>query len=124
MRALVGPSQKRAASTHLIGEGCVERRVELRLVLGHEGRVNLDLRGSEGRGGDKLERLVADELAGEPEEGLLEVVLEWVREMPLQWYNTYVRLGRDLEVLEVLCASLVSGTASSVIVQTHSCGGR
>lgn len=61
--------------------------VHLVLVLGHKSLVNLDLRRSKGRRGDKLEGRVADELSGEPEEGLLKVV---------------VRLGRDVVVLEVL----------------------
>ena len=61
--------------------------VHLVLVLGHKSLVNLDLRRSKGGRGDKLEGRVADELSGEPEEGLLKVV---------------VRLGRDVVVLEVL----------------------
>jgi hypothetical protein len=71
----------------LVGEGRVGGDSELVLVLGHELLVDDDLGRRKGGGGDKLERLVADELASEPEEGLLEVV---------------VGLGRDLEVLEVL----------------------
>jgi hypothetical protein len=63
--------------------------VELLLVLRHEVLVDLDLgRGERGRG-DKLEVRVADELAREPEERSLKVV---------------VRLGRDLKVLQVLFA--------------------
>lgn len=63
--------------------------VELLLVLRHEVLVDLDLgRGERGRG-DELEVRVADELAREPEERSLKVV---------------VRLGRNLKVLQVLLA--------------------
>lgn len=59
------------------------------LILREQLGVDRDLRGSKGGGRDKLESGVADELAGEPEERLLEVV---------------VGLGRDVVVLEVLLA--------------------
>lgn len=71
----------------LIGEGHSGGGVHLLLVLGEEGLVDLDLRGREGEAGDELKGLVADEFPGEPEEGLLEVV---------------VGLCRDVVVLEVL----------------------
>lgn len=56
-------------------------------VLVENGLVDLDLGRRKGGGGDKVERLVADEFPGEPEERLLEVV---------------VGLGGDVVVLEVL----------------------
>ena len=59
----------------LIGQRCSGSLLELGLVLLHERSIDLNLgRGKSGRG-DKLEVGVADELAREPEEGLLEVVL-------------------------------------------------
>lgn len=72
-----------------IGKRSGGRLVELGLVLSHEVRVDLDFRRSERGRGNELEVRVADELAREPEERSLEVV---------------VRLGRDLEVLKVLLA--------------------
>lgn len=63
--------------------------LQLGLVLVHQSRVDLDLGRRQSWGSDELERLVADELACEPQERLLEVV---------------VGLGRDLEVLQVLLA--------------------
>lgn len=57
------------------------------LIFVHELGVDLDLWWSEGWGGDELEGWVADQLSGEPEEGLLEVV---------------VGLGGDVVVLQVL----------------------
>lgn len=71
----------------LVGERSGSSLVELGLVLSHEGRVDLDLGRGEGRGGDELEVGVANQLASEPKEGSLEVV---------------VGLRRDLEVLKVL----------------------
>merc|ERR1712000_462205 len=63
--------------------------VHLLAVLLEEGLVDLGGGRSKGGGGNKFQRGVADELAGEPEEGLLEVV---------------VGLGGDVVVLEVLLA--------------------
>lgn len=73
----------------LVGERGRRCRRQLGLVAGHEGRVDLDLGRCERGRGDKLEVRVADELAREPEERSLKVV---------------VRLGRDLKVLQVLFA--------------------
>jgi hypothetical protein len=56
-------------------------------VLVEHSLVDLDLGRRKGGGGDELQSLVADEFPGEPEEGLLEVV---------------VGLGGDVVVLEVL----------------------
>lgn len=61
--------------THLVRERRGGSLLELVFVLSNELGVNLDLGRGEGRGGDKVEGLVADELAGEPEEGLFKVVL-------------------------------------------------
>jgi hypothetical protein len=63
--------------------------VHLRLVLGKEVLINGNLWRCQGRRCDKLQSGVANKLASEPQEGLLEVV---------------VRLGRDVVVLEVLLA--------------------
>ena len=92
----------------LIGEGSSGGRLELLVVLGHELGIDRDLWGCKSRRSDKLEGRVSsvlniwsveritrgergrnepDELACEPEERLLEVV---------------VALGRDLKVAEVL----------------------
>jgi len=73
----------------LIGQRHLGGGVHLLLVLEKNGLVDLDLWGSKGGCGDKLELSVADELPCEPEERLLEVV---------------VGLGRDVVVLEVLLA--------------------
>jgi hypothetical protein len=73
----------------LIGKGLLGGSVHVGLVLGKELLVDGDLRGSEGGGSDELEGGVSDELAGEPKEGLLEVV---------------VGLSGDVVVLEVLLA--------------------
>ena len=83
--------------------------VELLLVLRHEVLVDLDLgRGERGRG-DKLEVRVADELAREPEERSLKVV---------------VRLGRDLKVLQVLFAVEGDGTRLDLsLLQTSGAAG-
>jgi hypothetical protein len=82
--------------SYLVGQRRVGGGLELVLVLGNECRVDLDLGRGEGRSSDELERLVAtmstvparimildagsdnlpDQLSGEPEERLLEVVLE------------------------------------------------
>ena len=59
----------------LVGEGGGLGGLELGLVLGHQVGVNLDLGRRERGRGDELEGGVADELAGEPEEGALEVEL-------------------------------------------------
>ncbi len=61
----------------------------LLVVLIHELLVDLNLRRSESNFSDKLQSLVANQLACQPQEGLLEVV---------------VRLGGDIVVLEVLLA--------------------
>jgi hypothetical protein len=63
--------------------------LHLFLVLGHQLGVDLDLRRRESWRGDELERGVADQLASEPEERLLEIV---------------VGLGGDVVVLKVLLA--------------------
>jgi len=63
--------------------------VHVGLVLREQLGVDSDLRRSKSRGGDKLQGRVSDELAGEPQEGLFEVI---------------VGLGRDIVVLEVLLA--------------------
>lgn len=65
----------------------VRRIVQLLLVLLHEGGIDLDLWRGQGRGGDKFEVGIARELAGQPQERLLEVV---------------VGLGRNVIVLQVL----------------------
>lgn len=65
--------------------------------MSHEVRVDLHLGRSKSGGGDEFKVGVSDELAGEPEERSLEVV---------------VGLGRDLEVLEVLLA--VEGDGSGL----------
>ena len=59
----------------LVGEGGGLGGLELGLVLGHQVGVNLHLGRGKGGRGDELEGGVADELAGEPEEGALEVEL-------------------------------------------------
>jgi hypothetical protein len=51
--------------------------------------VDLDFGRCEGRGGDEFELRVADQFSGQPEEGLLEVV---------------VGLGGDVVILEILLA--------------------
>src|SRR5690554_8041449 len=73
----------------LIGKGLLCGLSHLLLRLLHGGHVDGDLRGGERGRSNKLQSLVADELSGEPEEGLLEVV---------------VGLGGDIVVLEVLLA--------------------
>lgn len=73
----------------LLGKRNSDGAVQLVGVLGHESGVDGNLWGSKGRGGNKLEGGVTNQLAGEPEEGLLEVV---------------VGLGRDIVVLERLLA--------------------
>ena len=73
----------------LIGKRHGRSIVHLLLVLLHQLRVDLNLRRSQGRRSNELELRVADQLASEPEEGLLEVV---------------VGLGRDIVVLKVLLA--------------------
>jgi hypothetical protein len=92
----------------LLGKGLVGGLLHLGLVLGKENLIDGNLGGSQGRGGNELlerggqERArlngcdlewetyksgIADELASEPEEWLLEVI---------------VGLGRNVVVLEVL----------------------
>jgi len=73
----------------LVGQGLLGSRIHLRLVLLEQGLVHRHLRGRESRGGDKLQGRIANQLAGEPQERLLKVV---------------VGLGRDVVVLEVLLA--------------------
>lgn len=73
----------------LVGQRHLRRAVQFPLVICQHVGINLDLGRGKGGLGDKLERRVADELACEPEEGLLEVV---------------VGLGRDVVVLQVLLA--------------------
>jgi len=73
----------------LVGEWHVGSGFHLLLVLLENSLVDLDFWGSEGWCGDELKRLVTDQLAGEPEEGLLEVV---------------VGLGGNVVVLEVFLA--------------------
>ena len=73
----------------LVGKRGSRRRLELLVVLLHELVVDLALRRRERRRSGELEGGVADQLASEPQEGLLEVV---------------VRLGRNLKVLQVLLA--------------------
>lgn len=67
--------QSKKSNTHLIGQRRSSSLLELSLVLGHQFGVDLDLGGSERGGSDKVEGLVADQLAGEPQEGLFKVVL-------------------------------------------------
>lgn len=81
----------------LVGKRSVDGGLGVGIELGTLLLGEVNLRGSEGRGGDEVERRVANELASEPEERLLEVV---------------VGLGRDLEVLEVLLA--VEGDGSGL----------
>jgi len=45
------------------------------VVLGHQGSIDRDLGGGESWGRNKVERGVSNELAPEPEERLLEVVI-------------------------------------------------
>ena len=93
----------------LIGQGHSSRGVHLLLVLGEEGLVDLDLRGSEGEASDELERLVADEFPGKPEEGLLEVVVGLCRDVVVLEVLLSVEgdgLGLDLALLDV---DLVTG---------------
>jgi len=73
----------------LLGKWLLEGLLLVPLELLMELVVNNDLGGLECGGGGELEVGVSDELAGEPEEGLLEVV---------------VALGADVVVLEVLLA--------------------
>jgi hypothetical protein len=73
----------------LIRKGLSSSIGKLLLVLGHELGVDLDLWRCERGCRDEFEVVVADELAGEPEERLLKVV---------------VGLGADLKVLKVLLA--------------------
>lgn len=78
--------------------------VHLVLVLGHKSLVNLDLRRSKGRRGDKLEGRVADELSGEPEEGLLKVVVGFSRDVVVLEVLLSVEsdgLGLDLTLLDI-----------------------
>jgi len=63
------------------------RNRHLLLVLFENGLVDLDFRRRKGRSSNEFQGLVADELPGEPQEWLLEVV---------------VRLGLDIVVLEIL----------------------
>lgn len=69
----------------VVGELGLRGFLHLLFVLGDECRVHLHLRRSESGHGDELEVRVADELAGEVQEGFLEVV---------------VRFGRDVVVLK------------------------
>jgi len=73
----------------LLGQGLLEGLLLVPLELLAELVVNDKLGGLEGGGGGELEVGVTNELAGEPEEGLLKVV---------------VGLGADVVVLEVLLA--------------------
>lgn len=73
----------------VLGEGLGGSSGKLLLVTGLGGFVDLEFGGLEGGGLDEVEGVVAGELAGQPEEGLLEVV---------------VGLGGDVVVLEVLLA--------------------
>lgn len=84
----LSPLSTRTKNTHqkkthisvlLIRQGGGARLLQLGLVLLHQRRVDLHLGRGEGGGSDKLERRVADELAREPEEGLLKVVLFFSR---------------------------------------------
>ena len=68
-------------------KGKMTHRLEVRLVLLHQILVNHHLRGLKRGRSNEIERIVSDDLAREPKEGLLEVV---------------VRLRRDFEVLQVL----------------------
>jgi len=71
----------------IIRERLSSSALELLLVLRHQSRIDLDFWRCERRSGDEFKGGVADELASEPQEWLLKVV---------------VRLGRYLEVLQVL----------------------
>lgn len=136
--------------TDLVGEGSVDGSLGVGVELGSVGIGEVDFRGGEGGGGNKVERRVSvhtrrvptrevreqegvridaqgrcaeelgldvaaegwagdvpDELPGEPEEGLLEVV---------------VGLGRDLKVLEVLLS--VERDSSSLDLSLLSGGDR
>lgn len=55
--------------------------LKLLVVLLHKLCIDLNFRRSKGRGGDKVEAWVANELSGEPQEGLLEVVVGLCREL-------------------------------------------
>jgi hypothetical protein len=72
-----------------IGQGHGGCGLQLLLVAGHLGHVDLGLRGRQGGGLHELDGVVAGDLPGDPHEGLLEVV---------------VHLGGDLVVLQVLLA--------------------
>lgn len=72
-----------------VGKRCGLRLLQLLLVLSHQLGIYLHFRRCQGRCSGKFQAGVADELAGEPEEWLLKVV---------------VALGRDLKVLQVLLA--------------------
>jgi len=73
----------------LIRQGSGGGLVHLFLVFGEEVLVDLGSGGGQSRGGNELKLGVANKLAGEPQEGLFEVV---------------VGLGGDIVVLEVLLA--------------------
>jgi len=73
----------------LIGKRHLSSICHLLLVLLENRLINLDFRGSKSWGGNEVEGLVTDELPGEPEEWLLEVV---------------IGLGRDIVVLKILLA--------------------
>lgn len=86
------PSCRRITVTLEVGVVLIRKRhslclLQLKLVPLHLLHVDSDLRRCKGDGGGELKGGVAGELACEPDEWLLEVV---------------VGLGRDLEVLEVL----------------------
>ena len=75
--------------TIFCGQGLLGSDLEVVFVLLEGRRVDLDFGGSQGRGRNKVQVGVADQLAGQPEEGLLKVV---------------VALCRDVVVLQVLFA--------------------
>jgi len=82
----------------------------LLLVLFEHRLVDLDLWGSERRGGDELETLVTDELAGEPPMStLVSQTRCWAQELQEGLFKVVVGLGRDVVILEVLLAVKCDG---------------
>lgn len=79
----------------LVGQRSSGGGLQLSVVLSHQLLIDLDLRRSQCGGGGEFESGVSDQLAGQPEERLFEVV---------------VALSGDFEVLQVLLAVERNGT--------------
>jgi hypothetical protein len=84
-----------------LGQREVLGLVHLLLVGVEDGLIDRHLRWGEGRGGDELEALVADELSGEPAV-LVREISAGKSDLQERLLEVVVGLGRDVVVLQVL----------------------